>query len=373
MVLPLADDNSDRRSIPWVNYALIAINVFVFVVLQNFGTNDKFTYAFSCVPKEIVTGQDITTSSVEYVDPETGKPSIDPETNQPVLKPGLEQTPITPYITLLTSIFMHGSIMHIVGNMLFLWIFGDNIEDVLGHGRYIVFYLLCGLIASLSHIAATYATGADPEVPSLGASGAISGVLGGYLLLFPTKRVTVLLFRFITQVPAYVAIGMWFVFQIINALVAMGSTGSGVAYGAHVGGFIAGLALVKVFAIGRDLTRFTPRHLADAAAHLLTCLRAGSVSDGNQEPSLTLPARPFHNNRSMTASATNFPSRVSRTMAPSSASNPSSTCRAIAGPASGSRSKSVCSRNAARSMPMQRRNCTAIVSRARSASGSSSL
>jgi membrane associated rhomboid family serine protease len=262
MVLPLADDNSDRRSTPWVNYALIAINVFVFVVLQGFGSNDNFTYAFSCVPEEIVTGKDITTSESPVIDPETGEPYIDPLTGQPAKRPGLQPTPITPYITLLTSMFMHGSIMHILGNMLFLWIFGDNVEDALGHARYVGFYLLCGLIASLSHVALTYVLGGDPRIPSLGASGAISGVLGGYILLFPNKRVTVLMFRFITQVPAYVAIGLWFVLQLIEwfaDLSSSGGGGGGVAFAAHVGGFLAGLALIKVFAIGRDLTR-TPSH-----------------------------------------------------------------------------------------------------------------
>ena len=148
--------------------------------------------------------------------------------------------------------FMHGGIAHIAGNMLFLWIFGDNIEDRLGHVRYVIFYLLCGLLASLAHVFATAAFAAgqqDMLVPSLGASGAISGVLGGYILLHPTRRVTVLLFRFFTQVPAYVAIGLWFLFQLISGLGMLGggSQTGGVAYAAHIGGFIAGLVLIKLF------------------------------------------------------------------------------------------------------------------------------
>jgi membrane associated rhomboid family serine protease len=154
--------------------------------------------------------------------------------------------------------FMHGGLAHIGGNMLFLWIFGDNIEDKLGHLRYLVFYLVCGILASLSHVFATalFAGGNESSmlVPSLGASGAISGVLGAYILLHPKRRVTVILFRFLTDVPAYVAIGIWFVFQLISGLGMLGggSQQGGVAYAAHVGGFIAGLVLIKVFAIGRD-------------------------------------------------------------------------------------------------------------------------
>ena len=209
MVLPLADDNSDRRLFPYVNITLIALNVFVFVFLQGMGAADnKFTYAWATVPREIVTGHDEVTEPAVVVDAETGRR---------VRLPGLQPTPISVYLTLLTSMFMHGSIMHIAGNMLFLWIFGDNIEDYLGHVRYIFFYLVCGVLASLSHVFLTVLlSGVDsPEtlVPSLGASGAISGVLGGYILLYPHRRVTVLMFRFLTQVPAYVAIGMWFVFS----------------------------------------------------------------------------------------------------------------------------------------------------------------
>jgi membrane associated rhomboid family serine protease len=241
MVFPLYDDNTDRHTTPFVNYAIIALNIFVFVVLQRLGTDTDFTYSFSTVPAEIVSGHDIVTSAreVEYM-------------GQQVLIPGLGQTPGSVYLTLFTSMFMHGGIAHIAGNMLFLWIFGDNIEDRLGHVRYVIFYLLCGLLASLAHVFATAAFAGgqqDMLVPSLGASGAISGVLGGYILLHPTRRVTVLLFRFFTQVPAYVAIGLWFLFQLISGLGMLGggSQTGGVAYAAHIGGFIAGLVLIKLF------------------------------------------------------------------------------------------------------------------------------
>ncbi|MBI3943429.1 MAG: rhomboid family intramembrane serine protease [Chloroflexi bacterium] len=243
MILPIGDDNSDRRSAPVVNYLLIAIIILVFVVFQGLGTNDNFTYAFATVPQEIVTGQDVVTP---------GQTARDPLTGNLYTIPGLGQTPISVYITLLVSLFMHGSISHILGNMLFLWIFGDNVEDALGHIRYLLFYLVCGVIASFSHVFSTYMLGQNPLIPSLGASGAISGVLGAYLILFPNKQVTVFLFRFLTRVPAIVAVGLWFVFQLISGLGMLGGESDGVAYAAHIGGFIAGLVLVKFFAIGRD-------------------------------------------------------------------------------------------------------------------------
>jgi membrane associated rhomboid family serine protease len=148
---------------------------------------------------------------------------------------------------------MHGGLMHLLGNMLFLWIFGDNVEDDLGHGRYTAFYLVTGLVASLSHVVSTFAFGDNPFIPSLGASGAISGVMGGYLVLHPHRRVRVLVLRMITEVPGWVAVGMWFVFQLISAFGVIGlgpQAGGGVAFMAHIGGFVAGVLLVKVFGIG---------------------------------------------------------------------------------------------------------------------------
>jgi len=223
-MLPIGDDDSDRRFAPLVNYALIAINVLVFVFLQGMGGNEKFTYAFSTVPAEILTGKDIAAGV-------------------------LEPTPVPVYFTLITSMFMHGGWAHLLGNMLFLWVFGDNIENRIGHIRYLVFYLVCGIIASLSHV---FVSGSDSLIPSLGASGAISGVLGGYLLLFPSRRVRVIMGRGITTVPAFVALGIWIVFQVISQLGMLGGDqgGGGVAYAAHIGGFIAGLALIKLFDIG---------------------------------------------------------------------------------------------------------------------------
>jgi membrane associated rhomboid family serine protease len=241
MVFPIRDDNTGRLTTPVVTYALIALNVLVFVFLQGLGENERFTYAFSVVPQEIRSGDDIARSvPVEIGGDRASIP--------------LQPTPGSVYFTLLTSMFMHGSLMHLLGNMLFLWIFGDNVEDDLGRVRYTGFYLLTGLIASLSHVVSTFVLGDNPFIPSLGASGAISGVMGGYLVMHPHRRVTVIMFRTLTDVPGYVAVGLWFVFQLISAFGVIGQgpqSGGGVAFMAHIGGFIAGVVLVKLFAVGR--------------------------------------------------------------------------------------------------------------------------
>ena len=257
MLFPIGDENTDRRTTPFVNYILIGINLLVFVFLQGLGGNEQFTYAYSAVPAEIISGRDIATPDRVVEHPVTG---------QEVAIPGLQPTLIPVWFTLITSMFMHGGIAHIFGNMLFLWIFGDNIEDRLGHVRYIIFYLVCGVLASLAHVFTTLAFAASEAsllIPSLGASGAISGVLGGYLLLFPTKRVMVIISWFVTAVPAFIAIGLWFVFQLINGLgvLGSGSQAGGVAYAAHIGGFVAGLALITIFAIGRPpASEYQARH-----------------------------------------------------------------------------------------------------------------
>ena len=240
MVIPIGDDNTGRLRTPYVTYALIALNVLVFVFLQGMGTNDRFTYAFSTIPQEIRTGDDIARNVPVEVGDERGTIPLQP-------------TPGSVYLTLLTSMFMHGGLMHLLGNMLFLWIFGDNVEDDLSHGRYFAFYLLTGVIASISHVISTFTFGDNPFIPSLGASGAISGVMGGYLVLHPHRRVKVIMFRMLTDVPGYVAVGLWFLFQLISAFGAIGQgpqAGGGVAFMAHIGGFVAGVVLVKVFAIG---------------------------------------------------------------------------------------------------------------------------
>jgi membrane associated rhomboid family serine protease len=233
-MFPIGDDNSDRTITPVVNYTIIGLNILVFVFLQGLGGNDAFTYAFSLVPREITQGIDLAGSQI--VRDSFG------EAGRVVLYP----TPLPVYFNFLTSMFMHGGIAHIFGNMLFLWIFGDNLENLLGHIRYAIFYLLCGFAAAIAQII----MGPDSIIPMLGASGAISGVLGGYILLFPSRQVRAIIFNFLTTVPAYVAIGIWIVYQIVLGYMTPAGTG-GVAYMAHIGGFAAGLILVKLFAIGR--------------------------------------------------------------------------------------------------------------------------
>jgi membrane associated rhomboid family serine protease len=238
-MFPIGDDNSDRTITPYVNYLIIALNVIVFVFLQGLSGDNPFTYSYSTVPGEILSGHDIVTDAQVVTDSVTG---------QRFSIPGLGPTLIPVYFTLITSMFMHGGIAHIAGNMLYLWIFGDNIENALGHKRYLLFYLLCGIIASLSHVFVTKILGQSLLVPSLGASGAISGVLGAYILLFPRRRVTMLFIRFISHVSAFWAIGIWIVFQIISGLGMLGGSDTGgVAYAAHIGGFLAGLVLIKLF------------------------------------------------------------------------------------------------------------------------------
>jgi membrane associated rhomboid family serine protease len=240
MVFPIGDDNTGRLRTPYVTYLFIAMNVLVFVLFQGMGSNEQFTYSFSTVPQEIRTGEDV----ARPVRVEMG--------DQAAVIP-LQKTPGSVYLTLLVSMFMHGSLMHLLGNMLFLWIFGDNIEDDLGHGRYTVFYLTTGVLASIAHVVSTFVFGENPFIPSLGASGAISGVMGAYLVMHPHRRVRVLMLRMLTEVPGYVAVGMWFVLQLISAYGVIGrgpQSGGGVAFMAHIGGFIAGAVLVRLFAIG---------------------------------------------------------------------------------------------------------------------------
>lgn len=232
-MFPIGDDNSDRTIVPVVNYAFIGINVLVFLLLQQLGSNEAFDYAFSLVPKEITTGVDLVGPQVLQVGAETARINH-------------FETPLPVYFNFLSSMFMHGSIMHIVGNMMFLWVFGDNLENLLGHIRFVVFYIFCGFAAAIAQIVVD----TDSVIPMLGASGAISGVLGGYLLLFPQRRVRALIFNFLTEVPAFVALGLWIVYQIVVGYLTPSETG-GVAYAAHIGGFIAGLVSIKVFAIGR--------------------------------------------------------------------------------------------------------------------------
>ncbi len=234
-MFPIGDDNSNRTIMPVVNWAIIGVNILVFLLLQQLGSNDAFSYAFSLVPAEITTGADLTTTQI--IRDSAGEMAQIPH----------YPTPLPVYFNFLSSMFMHGSIMHIFGNMMFLFVFGDNLENLLGHVRFFLFYIVCGIAAAGAQIIMD--TGSI--IPMLGASGAISGVLGGYLLLFPRNTVHALIFNFVTAVPAYVALGIWIAYQLVIGYLTPSGTG-GVAYAAHIGGFIAGLVLIKLFALGKS-------------------------------------------------------------------------------------------------------------------------
>jgi membrane associated rhomboid family serine protease len=233
MLFPVGDDNTGRGLTPFVNYLLIAINLLVFFFLQS---SEAFTLGYSVVPAEITHGEDIV---------RLGNSRLK-------LYPG--PSPI--YLTLFSAMFMHGGIAHLLGNMLYLWIFGDNVEDRMGHLKYLIFYVICGLLASAAHI--FFAP--NSIIPSLGASGAIAGVLGAYLVLFPAQGVRVFFFGGIVVLPALIVIGIWGLMQFYSGFGSLGRIGEsgGVAYMAHIGGFVAGLLLVFLFR--RPPTRDMPRY-----------------------------------------------------------------------------------------------------------------
>jgi membrane associated rhomboid family serine protease len=240
-MFPIGDQNEPGRGLAYFSLLYIGVNLAVFFLIQL--SDPAFTYGFSVIPAEIIGGTDIV--GTQTIDVGGERVEI-PQT------PGPE--PIQ--LTLLTSMFMHGGIAHILGNMLFLWIFGDNVEHRVGHIPFAIFYVVAGIVAAFAQIAV------DPDsmIPMLGASGAISGVMGAYLVMFPGNRVTIIAFRFIPfQVPAIVAIGMWAAFQFINgygSIALSEETGGGVAYAAHIGGFIAGVVFGM---IGRTVWGSGPR------------------------------------------------------------------------------------------------------------------
>lgn len=208
-MIPLKDDNP-RTSIPFVNISLIVINTVVFMYELSLGPQiNNFIYEYGAIPASIVQGRNLQ--------------------------------------TLFTSMFLHGGFVHLGGNMLYLWIFGDNIEGYLGHSRYILFYLISGLLAAMTHI---FLSGIS-EVPMIGASGAISGVLGAYLVKYPRARVLVVIpiffFLDIRKVSALFVLGFWFVIQLFYGIASIGVQGGGVAVWAHVGGFVAGVILINFF------------------------------------------------------------------------------------------------------------------------------
>jgi membrane associated rhomboid family serine protease len=206
-MFPIGDDNSSRRTVPLVTYALIALNVLFFFVELSGG--DAFITQWAFVPSRFLSN------------------------------------PVGDFLTLFTSMFMHAGWVHLGGNMLYLWIFGDNVEDRFGHVKFIIFYLLCGLAATFAQL--VFSMGSN--VPNLGASGAIAGVLGAYILMFPQQQVKVLVGRIVTPVSALIVIGLWFVLQFFSGFASIANTADtgGVAYMAHVGGFVAGFVLAFLF------------------------------------------------------------------------------------------------------------------------------
>ena len=232
-MFPIGDENERGQGPAFVTLILIGLNVLVFLVLQGAGGSQAgadFTYGWSAVPFEITNGVDLT-------EPRTI--DVGGQTVEVPQEPG--PSPI--FLTLITSLFMHGGWLHLAGNMLFLWIFGDNVEHRVGHLIFLVFYLVAGVGATFAQILVD--TGS--VIPTLGASGAISGVLGAYIVLFPANRVTVFLLRGVVQVPAIVAIGMWIALQVVAGLGDLTGQAGGVAYMAHIGGFVAGVVAGFVF------------------------------------------------------------------------------------------------------------------------------
>jgi membrane associated rhomboid family serine protease len=217
-MIPLRDENPTTLT-PIVTVTLIVLNCLAYLYQLSLGPAvERFILSYAAVPAELFRPGTV------------------------VGDPGVPNT-----VTVFTSMFLHGSVMHLGGNMLYLWIFGNNIEDVMGHARFILFYLLCGVAAMFGHAV----TAPESTVPMIGASGAISGVLGAYLLLFPQARVQVLLllgfFIRIVPIPAVYVLGFWIVMQVLNGAFNWGGPDGGVAWFAHIGGFAAGLALIKVF------------------------------------------------------------------------------------------------------------------------------
>jgi membrane associated rhomboid family serine protease len=215
-MLPIGDDNSARRTVPLVTYALIALNALFFFIELSGG--DAFIMKWAFVPSRFL---------------------ADPVGDSP---------------TLFTSMFMHAGWLHLGSNMLYLWIFGDNVEDRFGHVKFIIFYLLAGLAATAAQLAFSL----DSNIPNLGASGAIAGVLGAYLVMFPQGRVSVLQGQRVIPMPALIVIGFWFVLQLFSGIGSIASTADtgGVAYMAHIGGFVAGFVLTFVFR-GNNAPRLT--------------------------------------------------------------------------------------------------------------------
>ncbi len=235
MLLPIGDDDRDLYRPSYVTTALVAVNAAVFLLLQGASSENAFTYGWSAIPYELTTGLDLTGIHRILVD---GRVVSIPHAPGP--------TPI--WLTAFSAMFMHGGFGHLAGNLLYLWIFGDNVEHRFGHRVFLAFYLVSGLVAT----AAQVALAPESIVPTLGASGAISGVLGAYLVLFPRNRVHALFFVWVVSIPAVLAIGLWIGLQFLlgwSSLVMPETAAGGVAYAAHIGGFAAGAILASVLRI----------------------------------------------------------------------------------------------------------------------------
>jgi membrane associated rhomboid family serine protease len=221
MFIPIGDDNSMRRRIPWVAWVLVAINAYVWFLALERG--ESFLAAYATIPLEITSGIDLRSTKFASFG---GHIEAIPQAPGP--------SPI--YLTLITSMFLHGSWLHIIGNMVYLLIFGDQIEDRFGHIKFLLFYLAAGIGAGLAQVAV------EPMsvLPCVGASGAIAGVLGAYLILHPHNHVQVLVFHSVVRLPAFLVLGFWGLMQIGGHLGAPGEHG-GVAYMAHIGGFVVGV------------------------------------------------------------------------------------------------------------------------------------
>ena len=239
MFFPYKDDNP-RLLVPFVTYIIIALNLIVFFYQMglDFVAGQEFTLSFGLIPAtftDLPRGE-ISVAYAQY---------LSEATNTSIF---LDVTPNSPYLTVFTSMFMHGGIMHLLGNMLFLWIFGDNIEGALGHVKFAVFYLLCGIGAAAGQIFVDV----NSMVPMIGASGAISGVLAAYMLRYPHARIHTFVFLIVIfttiQIPAFIVIGIWFATQVMSGIGTLGTnSGGGVAWFAHIGGFITGVLLERFF------------------------------------------------------------------------------------------------------------------------------
>ncbi len=225
-MFPIHDENRSSKT-PYVNYGLLIANIIVFFYFFLQGATELWNgiWSLGTIPADIINGERLW--------------------------------------TLFTSMFMHADIMHLFGNMIYLWVFGDNIEDTLGHTKYLIFYLVGGLAATFTHIGSVFATlpsigTAGFEIPSVGASGAISAVLGAYLVLYPRAKIRTLVFYFfvtVVTIPAFYYLGFWFIYQLMMGFFSLTGLSSGVAFWAHIGGFVAGLLAIKSLRVSPKFRR----------------------------------------------------------------------------------------------------------------------